>query len=123
MGILSGLMGNATEVTNEELTSVLDGILIEGETIDAGFKIIRDMIIFTDKRLVIIDKQGVTGKKVEYHSYPYRSVDHFSVETAGSFDMDSELKIWIKGGFPISKEFKKGTDIKGVQKTLAKYVL
>ena len=66
----------------------------------------------------------MTGKKVEYHSIPYKSVTHFSVETAGRFDMDAELKIWISGtSEPISKEFKKDKNIYDVQKALATYVL
>lgn len=123
MGLLSGLLGNATGVTVEELTQTLDGVLIDGENVDVGFKVIRDMFIFTDKRLVLVDKQGMTGKKVEFHSIPYDAIEHFAVETAGHFDMDSELKIWVRGGFHIKKEFKKGTDIKGVQRALATYVL
>jgi hypothetical protein len=66
----------------------------------------------------------MTGKKVEYHSIPYRAITHFSVETAGHFDLDAELKIWVSGSdLPIEREFKKGSDISGVQKTLAKYIL
>lgn len=80
-------------------------------------------MVFTDKRLILVDKQGVTGKKVEYHSIPYKSITHFSVESAGHFDLDAELKIWISGtNEPISKEFKKDKNIYDVQRTLAKYV-
>ncbi len=69
------------------------------------------------------DKQGMTGKKVEYHSIPYKSISQFSVETAGHFDMDSELKIYISSNpTPIKREFRKGTDIVGIHKLLASYV-
>jgi hypothetical protein len=87
--------------------------------------LIRDFFVFTNKRLVLVDKQGLTGKKVEYHSIPYKSITHFSVETAGRFDRDAEMKIWISGiREPIEREFKKGTDvIVGVQKALARYIL
>jgi hypothetical protein len=72
----------------------------------------------------LIDKQGMTGRKAEYHSIPYKSISHFSVETAGAFDMDAEMKIYISSNStPIEREFKKGTDIVGVQKVLAQYVL
>lgn len=95
-------------------------VLVPGEIIGKGFKIFRDMFIFTDHRLIMIDKQGLTGSKVSYHSILYRSITQFSVETAGSFDADSELKIWVSGGgLPITKEFKKGTDVVGIQKYLA----
>jgi hypothetical protein len=98
--------------------------MVEGEIIVKAFRIIRDLFIFTDKRLLLIDKQGITGKKAEYHSIPYKSISHFSVETAGNFDMDAEMKIYISGNpTPIQREFKRGTDIVGVQKILAQFIL
>lgn len=122
--MLQGLFGNATEVNARELEKELAATLIEGEAIIKGFRIIRDLIIFTDKRLILIDKQGMTGKKVEYHSILYKSISHFSVETGGTLDLDAELKIYISGNaMPIKQEFKKGTDIVGVQKMLAQFVL
>jgi len=120
MGLLSNLLGNATEIDINRVQAELEPVLVPGETIARGFKIFRDMFIFTDHRLIMIDKQGLTGSKVSYHSVLYRSITQFSVETAGSFDADSELKIWVSGGgMPISKEFKKGTDVVGIQKFLA----
>ena len=122
--MLQGLFGNATEVKAGELEKELAATLIEGEMIIKGFKIIRDLIVFTDKRLILIDKQGMTGKKVEYHSILYKSISHFSVETGGTLDLDAELKIYTSGNaMPIKQEFKKGTDIVGVQKMLAQFVL
>lgn len=122
--MLQGLFGNAAEVNVKELEKELAATLIEGETVIKGFKVIRDMFIFTDKRLILIDKQGMTGKKVEYHSILYKSISHFSVESGGTFDLDAELKIYISGNAnPIQREFKKGTDIIGVQKMLAQFVL
>ena len=122
--MLQGLFGNAREVNIKELQSDLDVLLVQGETVVRGFKIIRDLFIFTDKRLILIDKQGMTGKKAEYHSIPYKSISHFSVETAGNFDMDAEMKIYISGNMtPIEREFKRGTDIQEMQKTLAQFIL
>ncbi len=124
MGLLSGLLGNASEVDVEKLSRELEPVIVDGEQIQAAFQVIRDMFIFTDKRLILIDKQGMTGKKVEYHSIPYRAVTHFSVETAGHFDMDSELKIWVSStAEPVSRQFKKGSNLAGIQKTLARFVL
>lgn len=124
MGILSGIMGNASEVDAEKLEKDLENILAEGEGIENAFRLVRDLIVFTDKRLIMIDKQGVTGKKVEYHSIPYRSISHFSVETSGHFDLDAELKIWISSSdTPIEKEFKKDNNIYEAQKTLANFVM
>ena len=122
--MLQGIFGNSREVNIRELQAELDILLVPDEIVVRGFKIIRDLFIFTDKRLILIDKQGFTGKKAEYHSIPYKSISHFSVETAGTFDMDSEMKIYISGNMnPFQREFKRGTDIQGVQKTLAQFVL
>lgn len=122
--MLQGLFGNASEVDTNALQKDLDALLAEGEQVLRGFRILRDLFIFTDKRLILIDKQGITGKKAEYHSIPYRSISHFAVETAGTFDGDSELKIYISSNpVPIQREFRRGTDIVGVQKTLAQCIL
>ena len=122
--MLQGLFGNATELNVNDLEKELAATLIEGETVVKGFKIIRDLFIFTDKRLILIDKQGMSGKKVEYHSILYKSISHFSVETGGTFDMDAELKIYISGNsIPIQRDFRKGADIIGVQKILAEFVM
>lgn len=122
--MLQGLFGNATEINAKELQKDLDATIVEGENVVKAFRILRDMFVFTDKRLLLIDKQGLTGKKAEYHSIPYKSISHFSVETAGTFDMDAEMKIYISGNpTPIQREFKRGTDIVGVQKVLAGFIL
>jgi len=122
--MLQGIFGNASEVDIRSVQADLEAILVQEEKITRAFKIIRDMFIFTDRRLILIDKQGITGKKAEYHTIPYKSISHFSVETAGTFDMDAELKIYISGNMtPFVREFKRGADIKGVQQWLAFYVL
>ncbi|NRD75399.1 PH domain-containing protein [Shewanella sp. VB17] len=124
MGLLDSLMGNASEVNLDELTEELSPILGDNEQLHLAYKVIRDMFVFTNKRLILIDKQGVTGKKVSYHSIPYKAITHFEVETAGRFDMDSELKLWISGQKdPLIKELKKGTDVIGIQKTIANFSL
>jgi hypothetical protein len=70
------------------------------------YQILRDFFVFTTNRLVLVDKQGLTGKKVEYHSIPYKSITRVSVETAGHFDLDAELKIWISGRTePFQRQF------------------
>ena len=108
MGIISGLIGNAAEIDAGKLEKEFEAILVEGEQIEKAFRLIRDLFVFTNKRLVLVDKQGATGKKVEYHSIPYKSITHFAVETAGHFELDSELKIWLSGTHtPIERQFKK----------------
>lgn len=124
MGIFDGLMGNASEVNLEVLKKEVQELLTPNESVKSAYKVIRDVFIFTNKRLILIDKQGVTGKKTEYLSIPYKSIVHFSVETAGTFDLDAELKIWLSGSaVPIQKNFNKSTNIYNVQRVLAGYVL
>lgn len=122
--MLSGLFGNASAVNAENIANELGPILVDGEQIDQAFRLVRDLYVFTNRRLILVDKQGLTGSKVEYHSIPYKSITHFAVETAGHFDLDSELKIWLSGvQQPMTKEFRKGSNIIDVQRTLARYVL
>ena len=123
MGLLGGLMGNASEVDGDKLKQELADVLVAGESVDSAYKVLRDTFVFTNKRLILIDRQGLTGKKVEYLSVPYKSMVSFAVETAGTFDMDSELKIWISGQGVLQKTFSKGSNIVKVQQSLAKYVL
>lgn len=124
MGIFDGLMGNASEVNVTEIQKEYTMILAANERIEKAYKLIRDMFIFTNKRLILVDKQGLTGKKTEYHSIPYKNITHFSIETAGNFDLDAELKIWVSGNsVPIQKQFNKSLNIYELQSVLADYVL
>ncbi len=124
MGLMDGLLGNASEVRIDDVQKELGNLLATGEKIEKAYKLIRDYFVFTDKRLLLVDKQGVTGKKVEYHSIPYKSIIHFSIETAGHLDLDAELKIWLSGSqLPVQKTFNKSLNIYEVQSVLAGYVL
>ena len=78
MGLFDGLIGNASEVNIQEVQKDYANILAPAEGIEKAYKLIRDMFIFTNKRLILVDKQGITGKKTEYHSIPYKSITHFS---------------------------------------------
>ena len=107
MGLLDGSMGNASEVELKDVEKQLEKVITSNERIEKAYRILRDMMIFTDKRMIMVDKQGMTGKKIEFHSVPYKSITHFSVETAGTFDLDAELKIWLSGASePIYKQFR-----------------
>ncbi|GGN65705.1 hypothetical protein GCM10011579_036420 [Streptomyces albiflavescens] len=117
------LFGNASTIDPAAAQQDFGRLLGQNEQVHAAYLLIRDSILFTDRRLILVDKQGITGKKVEYHSIPYRSITHFSVETAGTFDLDAELKIWISGtAAPVEKTFTKGVDIYEVQAILTQYV-
>ena len=107
MNFLSGLMGHASKADIEKVTAEFQPLLIPGEEITAAFKLIRDMYVFTDKRFIFVDKQGMTGKKVSYLSVPYSKIVTFSKENGGMLDLDAEIKISVQGGAVISLEFKK----------------
>ncbi|WP_027633688.1 PH domain-containing protein [Clostridium hydrogeniformans] len=123
MGIFSGLVGNASESNMEKIHEKYSKLLGPSETIERAYSIIRDLMIFTNKRLIIVDIQGITGKKVSYHSVPYKSITHFQVETAGHFDLDAELKIWISStAEPVGLQFNKSSSIYEIQGILAEYI-
>ncbi|KON86516.1 cytoplasmic protein [Sporosarcina globispora] len=124
MGIFDGFIGNASEADINEVQEEFSAVLAPSEHVEKAYRLVRDLFIFTNKRLILVDKQGITGKKVEYHSIPYKNITHFSIETAGSFDLEAELKIWISGSDePIEKQFNKNLNIYEVQSVLAEYVL
>ncbi|NKI27606.1 PH domain-containing protein [Arenibacter sp. 6A1] len=125
MGLLNKLIGNASEVSIESLNEQYGRLLIENEKIELGFKLLRDTFMFTNKRLILIDVQGITGSKVEYKSISYKSISRFSLESAGSLDLDAELKLWISSESTpsVSKKFDKTIDVYEVQKYLAEKVL
>ena len=124
MGIFNAILGNASEVSIEAISKEFNPILIPGENIEKAFKLIRDMFIFTNKRMILVEKQLV-GTKVDYMSVPYSSIIKFSKESAGIMDLDAELKIWIKDqDNPITKQFGKGgNNINEVYQILSKHIL
>jgi hypothetical protein len=125
MGLFSALLGNAGAVSQEELQKKYGDLLTTGEEIELGFKLVRDTFIFTTKRLILVDIQGITGSKTEYTSIAYKSISRFSIETAGTFELDAELKIWISSeALPsIKKQFNKSVNVYEVQRVLAHHVL
>ena len=123
MSLLSSVLGNAGAIDPDKLNADYGKLLTEGEEIEVGFSVFRDTFIFTSRRLILVDVQGMTGKKVSYQSIPYSKITRFAVETAGSFDLDAELKIWIGSDpMPLSKKFNKKVNIYDLQKVLAAHV-
>ncbi len=124
MGLLQKLAGNAQQIDISKVQADLAPLLIEGEKIEVAFQIVRDQIIFTNKRLVTIDKQGVTAKKVDYRSIPYDKIVQFSKESAGVLDLDAELKIWVTSlPEPLKFEFSKDAPINDVYSLLSEKIL
>ena len=124
MGLFNAILGNASEVTIESASKEFEPILIEGEEIEKAFRLIKDMFVFTNKRLILVEKQLV-GSKVDYLSIPYKSIKKFSKESAGILDLDADLKIWLNNdNEPISKQFGKGgNNINEVYRILSKHTL
>ncbi len=124
MGIISGLMGNASGTDVEKVKKEYGKLLGPNEVVVQAYQWIRDLLIFTDYRLICVDIQGATGKKVIYHSIPYKSIRHFEVESTGYFDLDAELKIWIADmdKTPLVKTFSADADVYQVQALLAECI-
>ena len=124
MGLFNAIMGNASEVNIAKIREEFQPMLVPGEEIEKAYKVIRDMFVFTNKRLILVDKQGITGSKVDYLSIPYTSIIKFSKESAGLLDMDADLKIWVRGeAVPIKKQFGKDNNINEVYQILSRHIL
>lgn len=124
MGIFSTDTKNTSSAITKKLHSDYGQLLIDGEIIEAGFVVVRDTFLFTNKRLILIDIQGISGKQIEYFSVPYNKITKFSVQTGESFDLNAELKIWVgSDAIPIEKKFNNDLNIYEVQKVLASHIL
>ena len=120
MGLLKSLLGNAGEMSSADAMTELAKIFSPSESVELAYKLIRDMVVLTNYRMIMIDKQGLTGRKVEYRSIPYKSITMFAVESAGHFDLDAELKVWTSSqAEPIKMEFNGKTNIYALQALLA----
>jgi len=106
-----------------EIINMVSPMLIENENILASFKGIRDCVIFTDKRIIAVNVQGLTGKKKDFTSLPYTRIQAFSVETAGTFDLDCEMDLYFSGLGKVRFEFMNGFDIVSFNKIISEYVL
>lgn len=112
-----------SKVPVEEVAGQIRPLLVDGEDLYLAFKGIRDYIAFTSKRIIAVNVQGITGKKKDFTSLPYSKVQAFSVETAGTFDLDAELELWFSGLGKVRFEFKGKTDVAYLNKLISHYVL
>lgn len=111
------------EVPNEEGTAMIGDLLIDDELVFNSFKGIRDMVIFTNRRIIAVNVQGFTGKKKDFSSLPYSKVQAFSLESAGVFDLDAELELWFSGLGKVKFEFDTKFDVRSFSKFLGNYIL
>jgi Bacterial PH domain len=114
---------SATEISIETVQTDYARILLDDEKVLAAFKTIRDTAFLTNYRFVIVNVQGITGKKIDIQSVPYRSIVRFSLETAGTFDLDADLKIWVSSAAaPIEVKIGPKSDMTGIQQILAQHI-
>jgi hypothetical protein len=124
MGLFTTETKKSGSVETKKFYSEYGQLLVDGEIIEVGFAVFRDTFLFTNKRLILVDIQGISGRQIEYLSIPYGRIMKFSVQTGGSFELDAELKIWIGSEtIPLEKKFNKDVNIYDVQKALASHVL
>lgn len=98
-------------------------LFVLGEEIIGVYKGIRDYVTFTNKRVIAVNVQGITGKKKDFSSLPYSKLQAFSVETAGHFDLDSELELWFSGLGKVKFEFTGGSDILEIGRIISNFIL
>ena len=98
-------------------------LLISGEEIVAAFMTIRDQVVFTNKRIFVVNVQGISGKKISYFSYPYSKIQYYGIETAGVLDMDSELVVAFSNGSTVQFDFKTNVDIQKISSLISEYIL
>lgn len=108
---------------NDEYAARVGDLLLPGETIVGAFKALRDGVVFTNKRIIAVNVQGITGKKKDFTSLPYSKIVVFSVETAGSFDLDSELEMYFSGLGRVKFEFTGKTNVLEIARLIAGFAL
>ena len=118
-----GLFSRLRKVDDDSFGKIINDFLIEGETVVGAYKSIRDGIVFTNKRVITINIQGLTGKKQDYTSIPYSKITTYSLETAGFFDLDAELEIYLSGVGKVKFQFTGRTDVKEICKAISTYIL
>ncbi|WP_346868780.1 PH domain-containing protein [Clostridium sp. UBA5119] len=117
-GILTWTLVSECPIPND-----VNDLLVEGEVAIAAYKTFRDSAIFTNKRLIVRDAQGLTGKKVEVYSLPYSSINMWSTENAGKlFDLSAEVELWTRAG-QIKVNLQKGVDVRKLDMLIANALL
>ena len=124
----NGAFFKLKKTDNEKALSLVSALLITDESVISTYKALRDYVIFTNKRIISVNAQGITGTKKDYTSLPYSKVQVYSVETAGIADMDSfvadcELELYFSGVGKVKFEFEKDCDVKEICKMISEYVL
>ena len=121
----SGSVFNLKPISLEDIRVEVQGLLIRGEECVMAFRTVRDQLIFTNKRIISIDVQGLTGKRKQFTSMPYNKIQYFSIQTPGFLELipDSELMLVFTNGANVHFEFKGATDIGLISRVISEYVL
>ena len=119
----SGFFARLKKVDNNSFEKMINDFLIDNETIIGTYQSIRDGVVFTNKRIIAINVQGITGKKKDFTSIPYSKITTFSLETAGALDFDTELEIYMSAVGKVKFEFTGATDVKDICKIISTYAL
>ncbi len=119
----SGFFARLRKVKDNEFGKMIDDFLINGEIVIGAYQSVRDGVVFTNKRIIAINVQGITGKKKDFTSIPYSKITTFSLETAGVFDLDAELEIYLSGVGKVKFEFTGTTDVKQICRMISMYAL
>lgn len=116
---------NLRQIPIEGVRNEVNGLLIQGEVAVMAFQTVRDQLVFTNKRIISIDVQGVTGKRKSYGSMPYSKIQYFAIQTAGFIEIfpDTELFIMFTNGYTAEFEFKGNVDIGYIGRMISQYVL
>ncbi len=118
-----GFFARLKKVDDDQFGKILPDLLIDGESVIGIYKSVRDGVVFTNKRIIAINVQGLTGKKQDYTSIPYSKISVYSLETSGVFDLDAELQLYISGVGKVGFQFTGSTDIKAICRAISTYTL
>lgn len=100
----------------------MEDMLVAGEKAYAAYKTVRDVAVVTNKRFIIADKQGITGKKTEMYTIPFKSIDMYSSENAGRLDFNAEIELWTRAG-QFKLNVNKKVDVRKLDKIIAENIL
>lgn len=111
------------QVSIDSVAKTVSDIITDGENLVGAYKGVRDFVVFTNKRIITANVQGMTGKKIDYTSLPYKNISTYSIETSGVFDLDTELELWFSGLGKVRLEFRGSVDIKSINRVISQYTL
>lgn len=119
----NGSVFKLKKVETAKFREEMSSLLVEGEKVIGAYQDVRDHVVFTDKRIISVNVQGITGKKKDFTTLPYSKISVFSIETAGTFDLESELELYYSGVGRVKFEFRGSSDIVEIGRIISQYAL